>query len=212
MTLLDRHLSFVTALREGGLRVSLSEGLDAASAVAVAGVRDRAVLREVYAATLVKRAQDRSAFDATFDLFFPAVLGAGASGPGEQERAAPPPWAVDDPGRARLRERLWHYLRDGDDAAAALLARDAVGNLGRLPGATAPTWSRVTTLDRLSPQTLLSSLLASFLAGSPAAPSAESLARATVADRVARFERLVDTEVRRRLAEQEGAQALARRG
>jgi uncharacterized protein with von Willebrand factor type A (vWA) domain len=214
MTLLDRHLAFVAALREAGLRVSVSEGLDAAAAVDVVGLADRAVLREVYAATLVKRHQDRRAFDTAFDVFFPAVFGASADGPGEEERPAPPPWAVDDPARARLRERLARYLREGDDAAAVRLARDAVGNLGQLPGASggAPTWSRVTTLDRLSAQTLLSGLLESFLAGQRDDPAAERIARATIADRLARFERMVETDVRRRLAEQQGAETIARSG
>ena len=214
MSLLERHLSFVAALRGAGLRVSISEGLDAAAAVETVGLADRSVLREVYAATLVKRHTDRPSFDSVFDAFFPAVYGTPVDAPGEDERAAPPPWAMDDPARARLRERLRDYLADGDEAAAAVLARDAVGNLGQLPGTAggAPTWSRVTTLDRLSPQTLLAGLLESFLRGQDGDPMRERVARATIAERTARFEHLVDTEVRRRLAEQQGAETIARSG
>jgi len=67
-----RILAFVQALREDGIDVSVAEALDAAAAVAAAGV-ERAVLREALAATLVKDEADRPAFDARFEAMFPAV-------------------------------------------------------------------------------------------------------------------------------------------
>ena len=226
-SLLEHHVAFLASLREVGLRISIAEGLDAAAAIRVVPLLEREQLRAVYAATLVKRHSDRPTFDTVFDLFYPAVAGAPSrdrqAPPAEQSRPAPPPWAVDDPARARLRERLRAYLLDGDEQAAAVLAQDAVGNLGELPGAggggsggsSQSTWSRVTVLDRLSPQTLLAGLLESFLAGDAGAEGAdgglaEQVARATIARRLARFTALVDTDIRRRLAEQSGADVVAR--
>ena len=228
-SLLEHHVAFVASLREVGLRISIAEGLDATAAIRVVPLLDREQLRAVYAATLVKRHTDRPTFDTVFDLFYPGVSGAPSrdahAPPAEPSRPAPPPWEVDDPARTRLRERLRAYLLDGDERAAAALAQDAVGNLGELPGAsrggpagTSPsTWSRVTVLDRLSPQTLLAGLLESFLAGAGGERAegadgglAEQVARAMIARRLARFTALVDTDIRRRLAEQSGADVVAR--
>lgn len=123
----DQVLGFIDALRQAGLRPSVSESLDAARAVAAAGVV-RPVLREALAATLVKDAGERATFDDIFDRYFalaarpaakarrPAASegeGAGrggdgqgrgpqpegAAGRGQQERQEPR--AGDDPERRR---------------------------------------------------------------------------------------------------------------
>src|SRR5690242_3645893 len=75
MALLDRHIAFVEALRNAGLPVSLSEGLDAADAVLALGLSERELLRAAYATTLVKRQPHRAGFDQVFDLYFPALVG-----------------------------------------------------------------------------------------------------------------------------------------
>jgi uncharacterized protein with von Willebrand factor type A (vWA) domain len=67
-----RILGFAQGLRDDGLAVSVAESLDAVEAVAAAGV-ERDVLREALAATLVKDEADRAAFDARFEVMFPAV-------------------------------------------------------------------------------------------------------------------------------------------
>src|SRR4051812_3368490 len=79
MTLLDRHIEFVEALRSAGLPVSLAEGLDAVDAIDALGIGERESLRAAYAATLVKRQNHRPAFDQVFDLYFPALIGDGHS-------------------------------------------------------------------------------------------------------------------------------------
>lgn len=65
----DQLLGFIAALRHAGLAPSVSESLDAAAAVARAGV-DRPLLREVLAATLVKDHADRALFDDVFERYF----------------------------------------------------------------------------------------------------------------------------------------------
>jgi uncharacterized protein with von Willebrand factor type A (vWA) domain len=91
----ERLIGFTDALRQAGLTPSVSESLDAAAAVACAGV-DREVLRETLAATLVKDHADRPIYDEVFDRYFalparprgraaPAARegeGAGRGGPG----------------------------------------------------------------------------------------------------------------------------------
>ena len=66
-----RIADLVTALRGTGMAVSVAEAMDAARAVAVAGV-ERPVLREALAATLVKDEDDRPAFLVAFARLFPA--------------------------------------------------------------------------------------------------------------------------------------------
>src|ERR1700712_1937049 len=78
MTLVDRHIAFVEALREAGLPVSLAEGLDAVEAIGALGLGQRETLRAAYAATLVKRQNHRPGFDQVFDLYWPALVGEGA--------------------------------------------------------------------------------------------------------------------------------------
>jgi hypothetical protein len=67
----DVTLSFINDLRTAGLRVSLSESMDAVQAVAAIGI-ERELLREALAASLVKEEEDRSLFDETFARFFAA--------------------------------------------------------------------------------------------------------------------------------------------
>ena len=87
MTLLDRHIEFVEALRSAGLPVSLAEGLDAVEAIDALGIGERETLRAAYAATLVKRQNHRPGFDQVFDLYFPALIGDGHDGTSVVEEA-----------------------------------------------------------------------------------------------------------------------------
>jgi hypothetical protein len=219
MSLFERHVAFVGALRTAGITVSIAEGLDAAAAVRVVPLIDREQLRAAYAATLLKRQLQRPLFDGVFDLYFPPVLGHSVANEGpdawrgaEPDRIPPAPWEVDDPIRLRLRAELADYLRTGDEQLAAAIAREAVAAFGAAPGTDAgrTSWSRVTVLDRLSPQTLMAGLLAEFLAGAPSGGLAERVARTTIDGRIRRFGHLVESDVRRRMAEQAQTSDVAR--
>jgi uncharacterized protein with von Willebrand factor type A (vWA) domain len=65
-------------------------------------------------------------------------------------------------------------------------------------------------LERVSPQTLMAGLLEGFLTGQERGGLAERRVRTLINDRIARFERRVDVDVRRRLAELTDAQSVAR--
>jgi uncharacterized protein with von Willebrand factor type A (vWA) domain len=65
----EQLVGFIDALRQAGLAPSVSESLDAATAVGHAGI-ERPVLREALAATLVKDHADRAVFDEVFDRYF----------------------------------------------------------------------------------------------------------------------------------------------
>src|SRR6202034_2729539 len=65
-----RLAAFVAELRAIGLPVSVSENVDAAAAVAVMPMVDRASLKSALAATLVKNSDHYGAFELVFDVCF----------------------------------------------------------------------------------------------------------------------------------------------
>lgn len=66
----ERIIQFVTALRNGGVRVSLAESADAFRAIQDLGIQDREIFRLSLRATLVKDANGQPTFDELFPLFF----------------------------------------------------------------------------------------------------------------------------------------------
>jgi uncharacterized protein len=68
--MLDRIVEFSELLRRNGLRVSVPENMDAATALELVGVGDQPTFKSALRAALVKRAGDTETFDELFDLFF----------------------------------------------------------------------------------------------------------------------------------------------
>jgi uncharacterized protein with von Willebrand factor type A (vWA) domain len=205
--LLGRIVDFAHALRAASVPVSAAEEIDAARVLGAVDLTDRSQFREGLAAALVKRAQHRRAFDVLFDLWFPPVLG-------EPSGLEPAPEYPDGPGYAdpeadALRDRLRDLLLDGDEDALRRFAREVVGRLGRGEAqAGRQSWFTYRVLRRLSPDTLVASLLDALLAGERGG-MAEKVARATIADRLRQFREQVDAEVRRRVAEERGVEQVA---
>lgn len=67
----DQLVSFIAALRDAGVRVSVAESIDAMNAVAAVGL-ERAMMHEALAASLIKDEADRALFDESFNRFFSA--------------------------------------------------------------------------------------------------------------------------------------------
>src|SRR5690606_33552248 len=74
--LAGRPVECVGAVRSKGIPAGTSETVDAAAVIDVLGMSDRALLREGLASALVRRGGQRDVFDMTFDLYFPAGVGA----------------------------------------------------------------------------------------------------------------------------------------
>jgi uncharacterized protein with von Willebrand factor type A (vWA) domain len=66
-------VDFTALLRANGLRVSMSEHLDAFRALIELGVADRQVFKDALRATMVKRAVDLPVYDDLFELYFAGV-------------------------------------------------------------------------------------------------------------------------------------------
>lgn len=212
--LLQRQLGFVGALRDAGLPVSLSEVLDATRALGVVDLGEREQLRAGYAASLLKRPAHRQAFDALFDLWFPAVTGEPHALAGQDGAAGEDGAGSEGDGRpdtAALRDRLRALLLDGDEEALRRFARESVRQLGRAetqPGRQA--WFTYRVLRGLSPETLLAGMLDLALVGQERGGLAERVARQTLTERIRRFQQLVEAEVRRRQAEDRGPEQLSK--
>ena len=85
-----RRLSeFVQALRGAGLRISPDEATQGMDAAALVGYQGRQRFHDALAMTLVKREEDRPAFEETFARFFAVTSGVASAGP--QDRAMPAP-------------------------------------------------------------------------------------------------------------------------
>jgi uncharacterized protein with von Willebrand factor type A (vWA) domain len=167
---------------------------------------DRESLRSAYAAALVKRPAHRATFDTLFDLWFPGALGGGAVAADEPQPLTGPP--ALDPGVQEMRRELAGILLDGDDARLSQFVRTAVGRFGRTPGQR--SWFSSGVLRAMSAETLMAGLLAAVLEGQERGGLAERVARRRFRDRITRFETMVATEVRRRIAEETGVERTAR--
>ncbi|MFW6773541.1 VWA domain-containing protein [Nocardioides sp. CPCC 205120] len=234
--LIDRHIAFVEALRGAGLPVSLAEGLDATAALRRLDWTDRSAVRAGYAATLVKKAGQRTTFDTLFDLFFPHLVGEGLPtlDPAAEDPAASR--AVDlsrdnAEAVAAFRDRLATTMADalaaeageraepdGDAAPPgedlARLAAEAVGRFGAMPGRTAgqTAYSAYQTLRRLAPGELTDRVVAGLLGHldtDAMDPAARERAERSVARGVGRFARLVEDDARRRIAERKSPEYVA---
>lgn len=63
-------VEFINVLRKNGVRVSLSEDLDALEVLRFVSLEEREVFKSALRAALVKSAQDMEAFDELFDIYF----------------------------------------------------------------------------------------------------------------------------------------------
>ena len=134
----ERLVSFVEALRLKGINAGPSETIDAAQVATVLGFDDREILREGLAAALVRRDGQRDVFDMTFDLFFPAGIGA--------PEAARDELAADTV--EQLRDLLAMALADDDPRALDQLAEVAVHLLGEVgrPDTSTAACARVSSI------------------------------------------------------------------
>ncbi len=218
MSLLDRHIAFVEALRSAGLPVSLAEGLDAVRAIEALGIGQRETLRAAYAATLLKRQTHRTGFDQVFDLYFPAMVGEGFDPSADEvaeEEADSSTGELGDDGPQALadfRELLATAMAMGDPDTLAMLAREGVQRFGMIRGRGPgeQRWSSYNVLNRVSPDELVQRVLQGMGAEISAEIGEDPSLRRLVEAQAREFERLVDSEVRRRAAEVRGPQHVAR--
>lgn len=216
----------VRELRATGVPVAMSEHLDAARALREVDLIDRAAVRAALRATLVKDHAHDATFDLVFEVYFagrarPDGTGGepGADGPGGSGTG--PGGALDALDDGELRATLAGAVHRGDTA----LTRLAVGRFvdrhaGFEPGRpVAGTLYRLRTMRAIGPGALSAALAEA--ADPPGGPPDTSPQRVTGAlDRrlageraergVRRVEGEVESEIRRRLVADRGAEAVAK--
>jgi uncharacterized protein with von Willebrand factor type A (vWA) domain len=216
------HLDgFVRAVREAGIPVGISQAVDAAEILTVVDLLDREQLRHGLAAVLLRRAAQRPAYDVLFDLWWP--LSDRPRGSADEEETDGDPGGevgestLDVPGSdaadlaALMRAQLLQLLLDGDEEALRRFAREAVEMLGRgQPSPSGQSFFSYRVLRALSPDTLISQLLAGLLAEGDRGGLAEQVARQTVRERLAALRAAIESEVRRRTAAEKGRDKVAK--
>ncbi len=229
--MLDLLTGFVDELRAAGLPVSLTEAIDAASAMGHVPMEDRPALKAALAATLVKSSDHAKAFDTAFEVYFSLrgpqfAMGAeGEDGPEGRRRdpsgdqglvGAGGGGSGDALSAEELAELLYRALLHGDDAQARAIAQVAVARLaGMEPGRpVGGTYYLYRTVRQLDLDGLAARLVA---AGGPDGPEGDTptaleqrLWADEVRHRLDRLRRAIEDEIRRRLVADRGVEALAR--
>ena len=196
--MLDRMLAFNRALRDAGIPVSVSENEDALRSLECLAIDRREVMRSALAATMIKNASQRAAFDTLFDLYF-------GTGAGTEAVALRDEHDRDDDDRA-LEDAVADALEGGDASAMREVARRAVARYG--PTGAAGGYSAFQVARDLDLDGILRRLLAEVDEGLP------GFERRALEDarrnNVERFRAEVVRDTRRRAAEQRGPEAVAR--
>ncbi|HSH23010.1 MAG TPA: VWA domain-containing protein [Acidimicrobiales bacterium] len=191
--------SFVDELRRVGIPVSITEHLDAATALTHIPLDERAAFKAALAATLVKHDAHRGAFETVFEVWFsltPTVVDSAPGGNGDDD----------------LVGRVAAALASGDVAALSELARLGVARHAdirsdrRLGGG---SYELYRTLRSLELDATLERLLAQNSPGHVDGSLDERLRRDELRHRARRLRQEVDAEVRRRLVAERGAEAMA---
>jgi uncharacterized protein with von Willebrand factor type A (vWA) domain len=209
------HLvEFVEALRGVGIAVGPSETVDAGQVMTVLGLGDRDVLREGLACAVLRRPDHRSTYDALFDLWFPAALGARTvvdEDPDDESDDDPEPRDAAPRDAEALRAALVEMLAGNEDMATvddrlAAMVAQIVEAFGKYASSRGPSYSSYQALKAMALDELEGKLLAGLLApyGDEPTPTQEQIAKAMAAKRIAQLRHMVEAETKRRTAEQLG--------
>jgi uncharacterized protein with von Willebrand factor type A (vWA) domain len=209
---LPGHLvGFVEALRSQGISVGPSETVDAGRVMATLGLDDREVLREGLACAVLRRPDHRDTYDAMFDLWWPAALGARAVVADDETGGAEADLRLPAEDVEAMRQMLVDLLVDNpeladlDDRLLAMVAQ-IVEAYGRYSSSRGPSYSSYQALKAMALDQLEGRLLAGLLApyGDGPTPTQEQIAKALAAQKITQLRRMVDAETKRRTAEQLG--------
>jgi uncharacterized protein with von Willebrand factor type A (vWA) domain len=209
---LPGHLvSFVEGLRGQGISVGPSETVDAGRVMATLGLGDREVLREGLACAVLRRPDHRDTYDAMFDLWWPAALGARAVVSDDEAAANEADLRLPADDVEAMRQMLLDLLVDNpdladlDDRLLAMVAQ-IVESYGRYSSSRGPSYSSYQATKAMALDQLEGRLLAGLLApyGDEPTPTQQQIAKALAAQKITQLRRMVDAETKRRTAEQLG--------
>jgi uncharacterized protein with von Willebrand factor type A (vWA) domain len=221
---------FIGELRSAGIPISMSEHVDAARAMEVIDLSDRAMVKSSLAATLVKDGDHLPVFNTAFEVFFSTrswqsaeqLMGddderdestregaAGASGPGRSLGEGG--GSSSSLSAQELADLLFRALRDSDrdalrQAASESVTRYAGMEPGRPVGGTYYLYRTLRNLDLEN----LERRLTEGHQGEGDDQLAQRLAREEVHARIELLKTEIERVIRERLVEDRGAEALAK--
>ena len=196
----SRLLDFTHALRRAGVPVAVSDGLDAMRATAEVDLLSRRQVHEALAATMVKSAGHRPAFDTLFDVYFPPRGGASPEHHDPDQDRDVGDYLAD----------LVERLLDGDDAAMRRLAHEAVETFGRVEGRDgAPEYFSYRVFRNINPAGILRRAL--LQAGTADDPLTQRLLTDELEQRLRHFREEIEAEIRRRMVQRRGPEEVARK-
>ena len=206
------HLvEFVEALRGQGISVGPSETVDAGRVMSVLGLQSREQLREGLACAVLRRPDHRETYDAMFDLWFPAALGAKTVLVDDDDETDGEPEGLPPEDVDAMRQALLDLLEANEDLAnlderLQRMIAQIVEAHGRYNSSRGPSYSSYQALKAMNLDDLEGRLLAGLLApyGDEPTPTQEQIAKAMAAQRINQLRRMVEAETKRRTAEQLG--------
>jgi hypothetical protein len=211
--------AFVEELRQVGVPVSMVESIDAMNAVQHIDLSERVALKETLRSTLVKNVRHESAFDTAFEVFF-AARSLDLSGTDTDGAEPPSPADASQEGTGgggmdldALIEALYEAMRSQDFSALRSAAQQAVDDLAGIePGRpVGGTYYLYRTLRQLDVDALTERLIEAMLAEEG---EVDELSRRLVTEeaglRIERLREEIKEEIRRRLVEDRGHEAVAR--
>ncbi len=222
---IGKHIvRFVDELRAAGLPVSTAETIDAVRALEHIPIDDRAAFKAALGATLVKRATHWAAFETAFDAYF-ALIPRPARGSGDPnsgdpfeevfgaaESGAGGTGDIDD-----LAEALFQALAHGDGDMRGLAGQATTRLAGIESGRpVGGTYYMLRTLRALAAEGVIDRLMSQArsqpISDESGAESDldERLMREEFEERLARFRSELRDEIRRRLVDDRGSEAVAK--
>lgn len=214
--ILKRVVEFTEALRRANVPVSLLETIDASKALESCGIIERKTLRAFLFATLIKDQSHKGVFDTLFSIYFasglpPDFAASGLDEVGELRDGAEGEMEfLDD---ADLRRAIADSLYEKDQARLALAVAVSVSRYaGMEPGRpVAGVYYSFKTLRQLDPGEIRALMMQRATRD---APGADALARKLVNHQIDilldRLKSYLDEEIRRRLVDDRGSEAVAR--
>lgn len=215
-TVLDHLNAFVAELRAVGMPISLSDKMAALRALRLVPLEDREIVETALTATLVKSGDHLGAFRTVFEIFFAA----GAPRPGGEgdDTAATAPsggGALGSLGPEQLAALLLRALAGPDLVLLRLLAREAVARYGgfqpgRPVGGTYYVMRTLRALDLSAVRDALAERTAAALRRGEIDALGARLRAHRDETSLDHLRKEVEAEVRRLVAADRGAEALAR--
>jgi uncharacterized protein with von Willebrand factor type A (vWA) domain len=213
--------AFVQELRSAGLPVSMVEAIDAMEAMRHVDLGDRSALKEALRATMVKNSRHEAAFDTVFEVFF-ALRRPEAAEPTADEAPRSQQAGSERPGGGggggadldELVAQLLSALRAQDFSALRDAARRAVDELAGIePGRpVGGTYYLYRTLRQLDVDSLEERLLEALSADEDdeLGDLRDRVLSEEVTRRIERLREEIQAEIRRRLVEDRGREAVAK--